>query len=66
MPQKSDWDKEFISNDSAELRLFNLHDYNNLPEYKTHNSLTNALASAELLLAQIEQYQPKQLRHILV
>jgi DNA polymerase-3 subunit epsilon len=37
-----------------DLRLFNLRDNYNLPRYKAHNALSDALATAELFLAEIE------------
>lgn len=37
------------------LRLFNLRDHHHLPQYKAHNALSDALATAELLFAEIEE-----------
>ena len=37
-----------------ELRLFNLRDFYGLPRYKAHNALSDALATAELFLAETE------------
>lgn len=37
-----------------ELRLFNLRHFHDLPRYKAHNALSDALATAELFLAEIE------------
>ena len=40
-----------------QLRLFNLRKQYNLPRYHAHNALEDALATAELLLAQISHRQ---------
>lgn len=46
--------KNKISGNNAEnFRLYNLRDKYNLPRYKAHNSAIDALATAELFLAQI-------------
>lgn len=37
-----------------DLRLFNLREKHKLPRYKAHNALSDALATAELFLAEIE------------
>ncbi|MCW8931385.1 MAG: exonuclease domain-containing protein [Gammaproteobacteria bacterium] len=37
-----------------DLRLFNLRESHKLPRYKAHNALSDALATAELFLAEIE------------
>jgi DNA polymerase III subunit epsilon len=42
-----------------DLRLFNLRENYNLPRYKAHNALSDALATAELFLAEIESKQYK-------
>lgn len=42
-----------------DLRLFNLRESYNLPRYKAHNALSDALATAELFLAEIESKQLK-------
>ena len=42
-----------------DLRLFNLRESHELPRYKAHNALSDALATAELFLAEIEYKQPK-------
>lgn len=42
------------------LRLFNLRPQYNLPQYKAHNALSDALATAELFLAMAEEMYPKQ------
>ncbi|MBF0471043.1 MAG: DNA polymerase III subunit epsilon [Gammaproteobacteria bacterium] len=40
-----------------DLRLFNLRGRHNLPRYKAHNALNDAIATAELLLAELELKQ---------
>lgn len=42
-----------------DLRLFNLRETYKLPRYKAHNALSDALATAELFLAEIELKQYK-------
>lgn len=42
-----------------DLRLFNLRESHELPRYKAHNALSDALATAELFLAEIECKQQK-------
>lgn len=42
-----------------DLRLFNLRESHDLPRYKAHNALSDALATAELFLAEIEYKQLK-------
>ncbi len=37
-----------------QLRLFNLRDKYNLPRYKAHNAMEDAIATAELFLAQLK------------
>jgi len=44
-----------------DLRLFNLRESYNLPRYKAHNALSDALATAELFLAEIEARQYKKI-----
>lgn len=41
-----------------DLRLFNLRPRYNLPQYKAHNALSDALATAELLLAMGDDLYP--------
>ena len=43
---------------SGDLRLFNLRPRYNLPQYKAHNALSDALATAELFLAMAEHLYP--------
>jgi DNA polymerase-3 subunit epsilon len=45
-----------------QLRLFNLRDQYGLPRYNAHNALEDAIATAELFLAQIENRQNKRNR----
>ena len=52
-----------------DLRLFNLRESYHLPRYKAHNALSDALATAELFLAEIELKHEKeypQLRTVLI
>jgi DNA polymerase-3 subunit epsilon len=42
-----------------DLRLFNLREKHGLPRYKAHNALSDALATAELFLAEMAYKQPK-------
>ena len=44
----------------GDLRLFNLRPRYNLPQYKAHNALSDALATAELFLAIADNLYPKQ------
>lgn len=44
----------------GDLRLFNLRPRYNLPQYKAHNALSDALATAELFLAMAENLYPTQ------
>jgi len=44
---------------SNDLRLFNLRPRYNLPHYRAHNALTDALATAELLLALSGEIAPR-------
>ena len=39
--------------DPSELRLFNLRDKYNLPQYAAHNALIDAMATAELFFAEV-------------
>jgi DNA polymerase-3 subunit epsilon len=45
---------------SGDLRLFNLRPRYNLPQYKAHNALSDALATAELFLAMADNLYPDQ------
>ncbi len=42
----------------GDLRLFNLRPRYNLPQYKAHNALSDALATAELFLAMADNLYP--------
>ncbi len=44
----------------GDLRLFNLRPRYNLPQYKAHNALSDALATAELFLAMADYLYPEQ------
>jgi DNA polymerase-3 subunit epsilon len=53
-------DKRDIAYDPSELRLANLRTHYHLPNHFAHNALNDAVATAELLLAQLsEQHQEK-------
>lgn len=43
----------------SDLRLFNLRKVFNLPPYKAHNALKDAVATAELFLAMVNKISPK-------
>jgi len=61
-------DKRDIAYDPSELRLTNLRSHYHLPNHFAHNALNDAVATAELLLAQLsdEQYEAQtQLRTLL-
>lgn len=63
--QKRYWDKRDIAYDPGQLRLVNLREHYELPTHKAHNALTDALATAELLLAQMSHFQTKTLGDII-
>lgn len=44
----------------GDLRLFNLRPRYNLPQYKAHNALSDALGTAELFLAMASEITPRQ------
>ncbi len=44
---------------SGAMKLQNLRKTHNLPPYRAHNALTDAIATAELFLAQIDKRDPK-------
>jgi DNA polymerase-3 subunit epsilon len=44
---------------AGDLRLFNLRPRYNLPNYKAHNALSDALATAELFLAMASEMVPR-------
>ena len=44
---------------TGDLRLFNLRPRYNLPNYKAHNALSDALATAELFLAMASEMVPR-------
>ncbi len=46
------------------LRLWSARDQFNLPRYKAHDALTDALAAAELYLAQVEHLGSRRLRDL--
>ena len=63
--QKRHWDQRHLPYDPSQLRLSNLRDHYQLPHHKAHNALTDALATGELLLAQIAEYKHTQLKDII-
>lgn len=56
---KRSYDRKNISYKSSDLRLFNLRKSFNMPAYKAHNALMDAIATAELFLALVNQISPK-------
>ena len=46
-------DRATIPYEPSQLRLFNLRDKYGLPQYGTHNALSDALATVELFFAEI-------------
>ncbi|GHE97242.1 exonuclease domain-containing protein [Thalassotalea profundi] len=48
-------DKRDVAYDPSELRLSNLRHAHQLPQYSAHNALNDAIATAELLLAQLSK-----------
>lgn len=46
----------------GDLRLFNLRPRYNLPQYKSHNALNDAIATAELFLAMMAEMAPDRCR----
>ena len=56
---KRSFERKNIGYKSSDLRLFNLRDSFNMPAYKAHNALMDAVATAELFLALISQISPK-------
>ncbi len=51
-------DKRGLPYEPSELRLSNLRDWHGLPQFYAHNALNDALATAELLMAEIELTKP--------
>ena len=56
---KRSFERKNIGFKSAELRLFNLRESLNMPAFKAHNALMDAVATAELFLALVCQISPK-------
>ena len=54
-------DKCNIAYDPSELRLSNLRSHYHLPNHFAHNALNDAVATAELLLAQLSEQHKEQL-----
>jgi DNA polymerase III subunit epsilon len=55
--QKKEQERRNIPIAASSLRLFNIRDKLNLPRYKAHNALEDAIATAEIFLAQISHMQ---------
>ena len=56
---KRSFERKNINYKSTDLRLFNLRKTLNMPAYKAHNALMDAVATAELFLAMANQMSPK-------
>ena len=56
---KRSFDRRNQSYKPGELRLFNLRKIFNMPPYKAHNALLDAIATAELFLAMVNKISPK-------
>lgn len=52
-------DRQGVPYKSKDLRLFNLRKKLNMPVYKAHNALLDAIATAELFLAILNDVSPK-------
>jgi DNA polymerase-3 subunit epsilon len=52
---KSQLDKRDVAYDPSELRLSNLRHKYQLPEHQAHNALSDAIATAELFMAQMSE-----------
>ena len=63
--EKSRLDKRDVAYDPSELRLSNLRIKYGLPNHKAHNALTDAIATAELFLAQQANYKFTNLKQVL-
>ena len=55
---KRSFERENRAFKSNELRLFNLRESFNMPAYKAHNALMDAIATAELFLAMVSKISP--------
>lgn len=64
MIQKQQWDKGLLPYNPSQLRLSNLRDHYKLPHHKAHNALTDAIATAELFLAQQATYNFDDLKDV--
>ncbi len=63
--QQRHWQRQGTSFAPSQLRLANLREYFRLPHHKAHNALTDALATAEVFLAQTARYRYQTLRDVL-
>lgn len=64
--EKRKLDKKDIGYDPSELRLSSLRDRHELPEHRAHNALTDAIATAELFLAQTSNSGETKLEQVLL
>ena len=55
---KRSFERQNKSYKGSDLRLFNLRKLFNLPAYKAHNALKDAVATAELFLAMVNKISP--------
>jgi DNA polymerase-3 subunit epsilon len=55
---KRSFERQNIAYKNNELRLFNLRRSFNMPAYKAHNALMDAIATAELFLAMVNKISP--------
>ena len=56
---KRSFERQSLAYKNNELRLFNLRQSYNMPAYKAHNALMDAIATAELFLAMVYKISPK-------
>lgn len=59
MIAKKRFDKRGLPYEPVELRLSTLRDKHKLPSHNAHNALNDALATAELLMAEVELSKPE-------
>ena len=53
------FERQGLAYKNNELRLYNLRQSYNMPAYKAHNALMDAIATAELFLAMVYRISPK-------
>ena len=54
---KKRFDQTGVSYAPSKLRLSELRDYHHLPSHHAHNALSDAIATAELFLSQVNQFE---------